>query len=201
MANTNNGLKILDLGCGKRKINDAIGVDRVKLDEVDIVHDLTKFPYPFEDNSIDSIYCRHLLEHFDVDVRSKALAEVNRILKKGGQAQIRVPHVFSIGAFRDPTHKSFFTFESMVYYTENHFFSYYDNICFKIVKKWANVQIFGDWATPTKLKRFSKLKSFINNIFSKILNRFLRISDSFSDLIVKTFPFYEVEIIWVIEKV
>jgi len=36
--------KILDVGCGTAKINGAIGIDRVNLPKVNIVHDLNQFP-------------------------------------------------------------------------------------------------------------------------------------------------------------
>ena len=100
-------LKILDLGCGKNKADGAIGIDRVKLDSVDIVHDLASFPYPFDADSVDKIYCRDVLEHFDVDVRNKVLNEIHRILKPRGILELRCPHAFSTGAFLDPMHKSF----------------------------------------------------------------------------------------------
>ncbi|MHA1979217.1 MAG: hypothetical protein ACW98I_20110, partial [Candidatus Hodarchaeales archaeon] len=37
--------KILDVGCGTEKIDGAIGIDRVKLDGIDIIHDLDKYPW------------------------------------------------------------------------------------------------------------------------------------------------------------
>jgi len=196
----NDSLKILDLGCGKRKVPGAIGVDRVKVDGVDIVHDLTKFPYPFEDESVDKIYCRHILEHFDVDTRNRAIGELYRILKTRGELEIRVPHAFCIGAYKDPTHKSFFTFETMVYFTTGHFFSYYSKIRFEIIKKWSNVNIFHDWATPSKLKRNLFFKNLVNGFLNNIMILSAKISNVLPDYIVKVLPLYDVEIIWVLRK-
>ena len=73
---------ILDLGCGKKKVQGAIGIDKVKLEGVDLVHDLASFPYPFDSNSVDKIYCRHVLEHFDTETRNRIIDEIYRILKK-----------------------------------------------------------------------------------------------------------------------
>ena len=70
----NTKLKILDLGCGNNKVPNAIGLDNVLLPEVDIVHDLMDFPYPFEKDSFDKIYLRHVIEHFNVN-------KINFILK------------------------------------------------------------------------------------------------------------------------
>ena len=37
-------MKVLDVGCGTAKVNGAIGIDRINLPGVDVVHDLNKFP-------------------------------------------------------------------------------------------------------------------------------------------------------------
>ena len=37
-------MKIIDLGCGENKVIGSIGLDKVKLESVDIVHDLLSFP-------------------------------------------------------------------------------------------------------------------------------------------------------------
>jgi predicted SAM-dependent methyltransferase len=44
--------------------------------------DLTKFPWPFEDQSVDAVAMFHFLEHVD-DVE-RTVMEAHRILKKGG---------------------------------------------------------------------------------------------------------------------
>lgn len=46
---------------------------------------------PYEDNSVDEIYCSHLLEHFPRDATDKVLAEWARVLKPGGIMRISVP--------------------------------------------------------------------------------------------------------------
>ena len=37
-------MKILDLGCGEKKVNGAIGLDNLQLPGVDVVHELLNFP-------------------------------------------------------------------------------------------------------------------------------------------------------------
>jgi predicted SAM-dependent methyltransferase len=62
-------MKILDLGCGKNKFKSSntsdivIGMDKYSLEGVDVVHDLEKTPYPFNDNEFDEIRAHHVLEH------------------------------------------------------------------------------------------------------------------------------------------
>jgi len=187
--------KALDFGCGKDKVQGSVGVDCVALDGVDIVHDMKKLPYPFESNSIDKIYCKHVLEHFDADVRKSILEEIHRILKNGGQLEIRVPHVFSPGAFHDPTHKSFFTFNTMDYFTKGYKFSYYSNAKFKIIERWANIQLFYDLSNKE-----SKLVHFLNSFSANIFNKIFTFSNSLPDYLTKILPFYVVEIKWVLRK-
>ena len=74
-------MKILDLGCGDNKVEGAIGLDNIALSEVDIVHDLLHFPYPIKDNSFDTIYLRHVIEHFIIDKIINIMNECYRILK------------------------------------------------------------------------------------------------------------------------
>ena len=99
----------LNLGSGNNPKEGFINIDRVKTDKVDLVFDLNDFPYPFKDNSVDEIYCRHFLEHLnDFDT---ALREFHRILKKEGTLEIIVPDFSSANAFV-PEHKVFFNYNS-----------------------------------------------------------------------------------------
>ena len=47
--------KILDPGCGNKKRDGTIGVDFNERTKAYIIHDLNKFPYPFESQSIVKI--------------------------------------------------------------------------------------------------------------------------------------------------
>ena len=55
----------------------------------DIQHDLNKFPYPFEDISVDELIMNHTLEHLDKPV--EVMKEIWRICKNGAKIQIGVP--------------------------------------------------------------------------------------------------------------
>lgn len=48
---------------------------------------------PDEDNSVDFIYCSHVLEHFEKEEAIKILKECQRILKKSGQIRIVLPNL------------------------------------------------------------------------------------------------------------
>lgn len=95
----------IDLGCGKNKQVGFIGVDRIAFDGVDIVADLAKVKWPWEDNSVDKAYCSHFVEHLDAVERVHFVNELYRVLKPKAAAQIIVPHWASCRAYGDLTHK------------------------------------------------------------------------------------------------
>jgi predicted SAM-dependent methyltransferase len=53
----------LDIGCGKNKKFGFAGLDRVKMDGVDIVCNLDNERIPLGDNSVDEIFSMHFMEH------------------------------------------------------------------------------------------------------------------------------------------
>lgn len=108
----------VDLGCGQIKQpiefftenfkttpTKVIGVDIVDCEGVDIVHDLTIFPYPFKDESVDMIFASHFVEHLDGIERMKFMDECWRILKPEGKMRLVHPYYKSVRAVQDPTHK------------------------------------------------------------------------------------------------
>lgn len=114
-------LIFLDIGCGENKSSkeslfqngliseqdqvEVIGIDLHKVPGVDKVHDLTKFPYPFADNSIDGAFSSHFVEHLDGFERIKFFNEMYRILKPGARMRLIHPYFKSERAIQDPTHK------------------------------------------------------------------------------------------------
>jgi len=82
----------LNLGCGDDKKPSYINVD--VCGNPDMVCDLSKFPWPWEENSVDEVYSSHFLEHVqDLD---RTILEIHRVLKPNGVIHFRVPH------FRNP---------------------------------------------------------------------------------------------------
>ena len=95
----------LNLGCGSYKFPDHINVDLYG--DVDFRWDLDSFPYPWADNSIDSIRILHVLEH--VKDWWQCFTECARILKPGGELHIRVPHYYSHSAITYRDHLTVFS--------------------------------------------------------------------------------------------
>lgn len=110
------GKRALDVGCGSRKLPGAVGIDILRIPEVDIVYNLSLFPWPLRDNEFDVVFVSHCLEHMD-DLLT-ALAEIHRISRSGAHLIIQVPYFRSTDAYTDPTHRHFFTSHSLDYFLE-----------------------------------------------------------------------------------
>jgi len=103
----------LNLGCGSQVPEGWINVDyalgarlakvpffralnrKLRLFELDwsnriCLHDLSR-RFPWENNTVDIIYCSHTLEHFTRDAGRKFIAECHRVLRRGGILRIVVP--------------------------------------------------------------------------------------------------------------
>lgn len=79
----------LNLGCGRYHLEGFINLDKAENVNPDIVCDVLKLHYSNE--SIEEIYCGHLLEHMTLDEGIEALAYWKSLLKKGGKITITVP--------------------------------------------------------------------------------------------------------------
>lgn len=127
-------MKILDVGCGNKKAEGAVGIDFIGNTNADVLHDLNAFPYPFTDNDFDKIVCSHVMEHIENVV--KVMEELHRIGKNGAEVVIRTPHFSSLNSWVDPTHKHHFALDSFDYFTEDaNKHTYYSTARFKILEK------------------------------------------------------------------
>jgi predicted SAM-dependent methyltransferase len=109
---------------------------------------LFKFPWPWADNSVSEIHCAHFVEHIPmvfvktveaVDMYGPATCQVeshlggegfrdlwcaffdecHRILRPGGKMTVITPHVQSVRAFQDPTHRRFHSEANFLYLDKN----------------------------------------------------------------------------------
>ena len=143
----------IDLGCGKKKRAGSIGVDWSDQHDADVVHDLNVFPYPFESSICDEIYIDNTLEHLDDVVR--VMEEIHRICKPGGFVKVIVPYFRSVWACVDPTHKHFFTVNSLAYFDPDHIFCQrydYSSARFKQEKLVFNETLNNRWTKKLVLK-------------------------------------------------
>ena len=80
----------LDIGGLKGQHEDFLAVNIT--DKGDIQHDLSKFPWPFKDNSIDRVLIDNVLEEDSMPPFRQVMAEVWRICKNRTFVYISVPN-------------------------------------------------------------------------------------------------------------
>lgn len=79
---SNQGIR-LDVGCGSSKHEGFVGLDARELPGVDIVWDVTRFPWPLPDESVVVAVTSHLVEHIPPDAGDARLVGlVNLLLDK-----------------------------------------------------------------------------------------------------------------------
>lgn len=158
---------VLEIGAGLRPTiredQNIIHLDRVKLPHIEVVHDIESGKYPFDDTTFDEVLAFSVLEHTSDII--KQLEEIHRICKNGAIVSIEVPYYNSPDAFRDPTHKSFFTERTMDYFTDNGEFNFYTTARFEIkTQKYSSTSI--GRIIPTKLR--IKVAHYLGNIITGI---------------------------------
>lgn len=79
----------IDLGSGKNKHRDCIGVDRARYRTTDIVHDLNQ-RLPFQDRSVSFVMCSHSLQHVN-DVQA-VMREIYRICRHKAVVCVVAPY-------------------------------------------------------------------------------------------------------------
>lgn len=95
----------IDIGCGKNKRPEFIGIDAIAFEGVDHVLDVTTTPLPFEAGTVDEVYSSHFVEHLDRFQRCAFFNELYRVMKVGAKALIITPHASHARAYGDPTHQ------------------------------------------------------------------------------------------------
>ncbi len=85
-------MKVLNLGCGIKPMKNAVNVDIDKSKNPDIVWDLNKTPYPFDDGEFDEVHASGIIEHLEEQV--PFITECHRILKPKGHLYLAFPNFF-----------------------------------------------------------------------------------------------------------
>ena len=108
----------IELGCGPNKRNiDAIGIDIINFDCVDIVGDVFEVLSQIPNGVVQNIYTYHFLEHIeDID---RLIKEMYRVLSTNGKLFAVVPHFSNPFYYSDLTHKVTFGLYSFTYYSSS----------------------------------------------------------------------------------
>jgi SAM-dependent methyltransferase len=106
----------LNLGGGLRPLQGHFLLDLVDLPGVDVQADLNEPLDKLPTGSVEAVHCRHLLEH--IDNLLPLLEELHRVVRPGGEIDIRVPHFSNPYGYSDPTHVRFFGLYSFYYFAD-----------------------------------------------------------------------------------
>lgn len=177
----------LELGCGDRKrIDNAIGIDVLDYECVDIVGDVFDVLKYFPDNSVSAVYSYHFFEH--LSNLSMLMDELSRVLKRHGILEIVVPHFSNPYFYSDHTHKSFFGLYTFCYFTSDSFFkrnvpSYHREIKYQLV----GVDLIFKSSPPFYFRH--GIKMVIGKIFN--LTNYMR--EFYEENLCYFFPCYEIK--------
>jgi SAM-dependent methyltransferase len=94
----------LYLGCGRKRLPGYVHSDIAAGDGIDVTCDLSQLPWPWNDNSVETIVAEDLIEHLPINLMQFA-EEAWRVLAPGGELMIRTPHHQSASSWIDPTHR------------------------------------------------------------------------------------------------
>jgi SAM-dependent methyltransferase len=134
--------RILDVGCGINKLPGSIGIDRIARTRADVLCDLDHFPYPFKDNSFDSLQAIHVIEHLADVLRT--MEEFHRLVRPGGTVVLATPHYTDFSSFCDPTHRWHLNSFSFRYFgADNAGYGYYSTARFR--EKKVHVRLLALW--------------------------------------------------------
>ena len=101
----------INLGCGNKRLEGYIGVDRFPCEAAGVLCDVTR-SLPFRDDSVDEFFLDNLIEHVP-DIPA-LMAEIVRAAKDRATAVIVTPHFTALSSWKDPTHLhhlSYFSFD------------------------------------------------------------------------------------------
>lgn len=105
--------RILNLGCGRDIMTDAMNVDAIGFEGA-MRFDLNLKRWPFSDDQFDMVYAKDILEHLDSVV--DAMREIWRVSRHGAIVHVHVPYAGTVSHHTDITHKRGFTYLSFDYF-------------------------------------------------------------------------------------
>lgn len=109
---------VLELGCGPaRRHPEAVTIDALDFDGVDVVGDIFEVLATVPDGTVDAVHSYHFLEH--VEPLGGIVRELARVLKPGGLLHTVVPHFSNPYFYSDYTHRQTFGLYSFSYLSDD----------------------------------------------------------------------------------
>jgi len=153
---------VLNLGCGTKKKDGEIGLDKHDLLGIDVVWDLENIPLPFKDNEFDVIIASHIMEH--IVNFYPLMEELYRILKPNGILKITSPYFVS---FKHPDHKRAFSQHSFKHFRQEY------------SKNYITKARFRERVVELHFTYHGSMWDFLNAIFNPILNLWKGFTEKF----------------------
>jgi ubiquinone/menaquinone biosynthesis C-methylase UbiE len=104
----------LNLGCGGKRLEGFVGVDRYPTPAVDVLADLGG-RLPFASDTVDEILLDNVIEHMP-DIPA-LMREMHRVCRDGATITVLTPHFTSLSSWRDPTHLHHLSYFSLDHFT------------------------------------------------------------------------------------
>jgi hypothetical protein len=185
----------LNLGSGRNSLDGFINVDKFHSEGVDKVWDLERFPWPWQDNTVEHAVFIHSLEHMgqNSDVFIGIMKELYRVCCGEGTVEITVPHPRHDNFIGDPTHVRIINPLVMSLFSKKHCQRWkelkasntpladYHNVDFDVVEtKWTlDPRIDKDYKSGLITRSdIDQLVLSANNIVSEIYMKFTVIKDN-----------------------
>jgi SAM-dependent methyltransferase len=112
---------VLELGCGPvRRHAEAVTVDALEFDGVDVVGDVFDVLASIPDGCVDAVHSYHFLEH--IEPFAGIVAEIARVLRPGGLLHAVVPHFSNPYYYSDYTHRQAFGLYTFSYLADDAIF-------------------------------------------------------------------------------
>ena len=176
----------LELGCGKsKKHKDAIGIDAIDYECVDIVGDAYDILREFPDHSVSAVFSYHFFEHLE-DIEAM-MAELTRVMVDGAFLKVVTPHFSNPYFYSDCTHKKHFGLYSFSYFSKESLF----------VRKVPNYGNSPDFELCDVKLIFTSPRPFyfrwgIKKILQRIFNLNCWMMEFYEENLCYIFPCYEV---------
>ena len=81
----------INYGCGEAKLPGFINIDIEESIKPDVICDLRKDNFPFDNESVETIYCLHNLEHIERQFWAHVFTEFRRVLVQDGILVLMYP--------------------------------------------------------------------------------------------------------------
>jgi ubiquinone/menaquinone biosynthesis C-methylase UbiE len=186
LANIKNLKRItLELGCGDRKrIPDAVCIDIIDYDCVDIVGDVCEVLKMFPKQSIDAVFSYHCFEH--IENLNLLMNELARVTKHGALIEVVTPHFSNPYFYSDYTHKNLFGLYTFCYFS-------FDSLFKRKVPKYNRVIVFELMCVDLIFKSSPPfyLRHGFKKIFEKVINISSYTKEFYEEFMCFLLPCYE----------